>query len=362
MSEGFSIACNQMKIRYQEYDESLKFKNFLQPNDRVNVFISVESVLRNISRIPDLEKKIILERDFVTIMVSNLINLIAHYRGFFRSNGLDTKVYLYMTSLDSNYFYQSKYNDDYRSYYLVKWNENPKFIQFSEAFRRDILPLTKTYLEFIPDAYFLDGVNIEGSLIPYIVAKASPIRKNLIISEEVYDTQYGLMDGFVMHYLHREFKESYTASTSTQYLKELIKKEEKDIPSDIQMLYNHYPFFVSLLSVLGDKSRSLDGVSGVRGITLTKLLFEGIGKQVINMSTESLVMLREIFQGYEDRQEEFDKNFHCSSIKMGFDDLTNADCLSITNQIQDRIDVNSLLHLNQTVFAKYPLLLDRLFS
>ena len=358
--DKFAICFNMMKLRYADYSESLKFKNFLNPNDGINVFISFESVLKNISRIPDLEKRIVLERDFVTIIISNIINLIAHYSGFFRSNGLNTRIYLYMTSLDSNYFLQYKYNEDYRSYYLVKWNENPRFAQFTDSFKKDILPLTKTYLEFIPGAYFLDAKNMEGSMIPYVIARQDPSRKNLVISEDIYDSQYGLLDNFVMHYLHRDFKISYNSSTSTEYLKDLLGKEPKEIPTYIQTIFQKYALYVSLLSVLGDRPRSLDGVGGIKGSSMSKLLLEGVEKQIITLDTESPALLQEIFGGYEERKEEFDQNYRCCSIKMAFDELTRADCISLYNQQIDRMDVNSLMMLNRTVFAKYPLMLDRL--
>ena len=93
---------------------------------------------------------------------------------------------------------------------------------------------------------------------------------------------------------------------------------------------------------------------------MSKLLLEGVEKQIITLDTESPALLQEIFGGYEERKEEFDQNYRCCSIKMAFDELTRADCISLYNQQIDRMDVNSLMMLNRTVFAKYPLMLDRL--
>ena len=349
-----------MKIRYADYDESLRMKNFLVPEDKVNVFISVESILNHFSKIPDLENKIILERDFETIIVSNLINLIAHYKRFFTSNGLDTRVYLYMTAIDSLRFSQSKYNDDYRSYYLVKWNENPKFVQLSDLLKKSILPTVKTYIEFIPGAYFIDAKDIEGSLVPLIIANSEPERKNMIITADVYDMQYSFIKNFVTHYLYRGWKTSFNASTVSDYLRLILRKDAKDIDDEMKKIFVRYPFFISLISVLGNKPRSIDPIAGIKTSSLFKLITDGIAKQTINDDSESPILLSEIFQSNEERKEEFVHNFCCSSLKIGYDELTKTDIKSILNQRMDRIDINSLVELNRTVFSKYPLILEGL--
>lgn len=351
-----------MKIRYVDYDESLKAKNFLNPTDKVNVFINLESILIHISTIPDLENKIILERDFVKIIVSNMINLIAHYKGFFASNGLDTRVYVYMTSFDSTEFCQYKYNDDYRSYYLVKWNENPKFIQLSDSFKKEIIPMVKTYLEFIPGAYFIEANNIEGSVVPLVVANSDTKRKNLIITGEIYDSQYSLIDNFVMHYLYRDrlAKRQAFASDISSLLKYILKKSDDNISDEMKLYYSRYSFFISLLAVLGNKSRSIESVSGIKTASLFKLLTDSVKSNIIQADSESPLLISEIFSGSEERKEEFQNNFYCTSLKTCYDSITKADKDSILNQRIDRQDMNSLLRLNSTVFSKYPLLLERL--
>ena len=69
LNEPFSVCFNIMKIKYKDYDESITQKNFLQPDDSVNVFINLESILKNISMINELENKIILQREFQTIFI-----------------------------------------------------------------------------------------------------------------------------------------------------------------------------------------------------------------------------------------------------------------------------------------------------
>ena len=93
----FTVCFTTMKIRYSDYDSSIDKLKFVKPDDKVNVFINLESVLTNLSMVKDIGNKLLLERQFPTILESEFINLCAHYKRFFRGNGLQTRVFLYYT-------------------------------------------------------------------------------------------------------------------------------------------------------------------------------------------------------------------------------------------------------------------------
>ena len=71
--DPFSVCFNIMKLKYKDYDESLSSKNFLNPNDKINVFINLETVFKHISMIMDLEKKVIVQTDFDELIISNIL-------------------------------------------------------------------------------------------------------------------------------------------------------------------------------------------------------------------------------------------------------------------------------------------------
>ena len=50
-TDSFTVCFNMMKLKYQSYDKDIDDANFLAPGDKVNVFISFETVLKNISQI-----------------------------------------------------------------------------------------------------------------------------------------------------------------------------------------------------------------------------------------------------------------------------------------------------------------------
>ena len=354
----FSSSFNILKIKYKDYDESLTSKKFLEPIDKINVFINLETVFKHLTMIQELEKKLVLQRDFETILISNILNLAAHYKRFFISNGLDTKVYLYHTDFDSTEFNQCKYNEDYRMYYLCKYNNNPKFVYLTDALKATILPEVKIYCEFIPNLYYISAKNIEGSLVPLVIAENDPTRKNLIIGGEFYDTQYSFMKNFVNHFIHKGIGMYTITSSVPEYLKELTKKSDDEINNLIND-YNYYGTYCSLISVLGDRNRSIDGLSGIGPITLQKYIQDGIQRHEINHQTDNGEMLSDIFHDKE-LKNEFLINYYCTSLMSMFSELNESEKISLLNQKQDRNDMNSLMSLNKTKFADYPLILEAL--
>lgn len=357
LNEPFSVCFNIMKIKYKDYDESITQKNFLQPDDSVNVFINLESILKNISMINELENKIILQREFQTIFIANTLNLIGHYKRFFVNNGLRTKVYLYYTSLKSTEFLQYRYNDDYRSYYLMKYNDNPKFALLHDCLE-EMLPEIQTYCTFLPNVYCIEANNIEGSLVPYIISKESNGWKNFIISGDSYDSQYGLLPGFVSHIFQRGYGMHFIGSRPEDYIKILTRKKEETIDSSSLSFFSSYPMYCLLLSVYGNKSRSIDDLSGIKYTTLVKMLKEGIENSIIQKETQNPNRLKEIFNTTD--QNEFLNNFYCTAVTAMYEELRDIDKKTIFYQCNDRIDLDSLKKLNVTKFANHPIILESL--
>lgn len=357
--DPFSVCFNIMKMKYRDYDESLTSKNFLNPYDKVNVFINLESIYKHLSMIMDLDEKIMIQKDFDVIMISNILNLASHYKRFFKGNGLDTKLYLYNTDLSSKEFKQFKYNEDFRSYYLTKFNSNPKFVGFTHHLTDKILPDVRAYCEFIPDVYYISSKNIEGSLIPYVIAQSDVSRKNLIIGGELYETQYSMIPNFVNHYIHRGYNTNVIYSDIDGYLTEMTMKEKDCDISTLKSLFNKNSIYCTLMSVLGDKIRSIDKIYGVGIKTLQKKLEEAKVQNIIQDCTTNPEILGDIFHDVETK-EEFINNFYCSSILSMYQELTDTEKKSLTSQQVDRIDINSLNALNDSVFYNHRILLEGL--
>lgn len=350
----FLVCFNILKIRYPEYDSSIDSSEFLKPDDKVNVFISFESLLNNICCIKDVDKKMILERDFATIITSHILNLAAHYKRFFKQNKLETRVFIYGTDLESTNFINSRFNDEYRSYYLMKYMNNPRYSYLGEQLVSKILPDTRKISEFLPQVYFINGNNIEGSLIPYIVSEMDKSYKNFIITSDIYETQYQTMDNFLCHYIRK----SVNGSSISRSIEKTLSLLFSDRVEDDYSIFNNAPYYMLLLSCVGDKKRSIDPIKGLGVKTIMKLINRGLTEKIITEKTDNIELLKDIVN--EDIREDLLNNFNCINLKEQYKLLSKEDIFNIEKQIIDRSDNSSLLKLNSTRFYNHQLMLEEL--
>lgn len=365
ISRVFDILFACMKIRYKDYDDEITMSNMIHSqSDKINLFIDLETIFRMISTVKDLERRIITvsDDDFKELLVSEIINLAGHYKGFFKGNGInDVNVYLYNTDFDSDTFHEFKYNEDYRSYFLIKFNNNPKYALFTERFKNLVVPDLKIMIDFIPGIYYISCKNIESSLLPYIIAKNDISRKNLIISGEYFNSQYWNMPNFIMTYRVR-MKEGFMQIDSNRKAFEIMKAKNPLITNGniYEMIYSQYSMYCSLLSVIGDKTRSIDGILGIGPSRLENLIKAGLSNKIINDTTNSPELMSMIFEK-DDQRKDFINNYYCTSIIDKYNELTSSDIDSIKIQIVDRYDKNGFSIVERSKFDKYRIQMENIF-
>lgn len=352
----FSVCFNMMKIRYVDYSKSIDSLNFLKPTDKVNVFINFESVLSNISCIRDVDKKLILERDFPTILTSNILNLAAHYKRFFRQHNLETRVFIYYSDLQSTEYNLEKYIEDYRSYYMIKFMNNPRYAYLGEELVGTIIPDAQKIAEFIPNVYFIKATNFEGSLVPLIISSLDKSFKNLIVTGDVYDTQYQLFDDFATHYIRRSNRGTTLSYTIRKTLEDVFKETDDEV-IPMEIISNKY-FYYLIFSCIGDKPRSIEPVKGIGIRTVVKFILSGIDNGIITKNTNRIELLVNIFP--EDVREQITNNFQAFNLESQMSLLTSQDIYDVEKQIVDRFDNNSLMTLNSGKFYNHQLMLQEL--
>lgn len=357
-SDSFSICFNMLKVKYVDFDKTFDDTGFISPKDKVNVLINMEMVLKLISSIKDLERKIIDTKDFATIITSNIINLAAHYRRFFRGNGLDTNVYMYYTDFNSTEFNECKHFEDFRMFYINKHQRNPKYIMLGEILTKEVIPQVRTILDFIPGIYFLTAENLDAAAVPGIIRDMDPKRKNVILTSDILDTQYTDNIQFCTYLLKRTSEGLRTFYTKRGYLEYIIKNTSDLSYSQELEFYSNQSFYALLLSCLGEKYRSLDGVPGLRSSSLIKLLDRGIRDKVITSTSTELSVILEVFP--EISRDMVECNFKCIAIDEILRRVTETQKNKITMQVVDRSDNNSLMKLNSTMFFNHPIMLEAL--
>ena len=308
----------------------------------------------------DLEKKLIVNRNFPDYMESDIINIAAHYKEFFRGNNLDTNVFIYMTDLDSETekFKEAKYDDEFRSYYLNKYTGNPRFILLGDRLRNEILPEVRTICEFIPNVYLITGKNIDSGVIPYIIGQAMPDRKNLIISGDIHDTQYTYEPNYIDHLHLRSYNSNILACTTEGYLKTIAKTDQ--VPAELVELFKNGSFYRTFLACVGDKYRSIEGIRGIKLAKMVKILVDALEESKITKDTRSASLLADLFP--EEIREDIYHNILMLDIRNAYDLLCDGDKKQIVSQIVDRSDINALQRLNQTKLFTNQLRLESLLK
>lgn len=352
------VCFGMMKVKYQAYDSVLTDLDYLQPTDKINVFINLETVLKYMSMTQDLEKKIMTCADIDKILVSDIINLAAHYKDFFRGNGLDTNIFLYMTDLDSTTmdFQETKYIEDFRSYYLNKYMGNPKFALLGSKLKDVILPEVRTICDYIPGVYLITKKGVDSGVIPALVAEKYPDRKNIIISGDVHDTQYGYMDNFLSQLYIRGYNTHILASNVSGYLKTITRNN--DIPQPIIDIFKNPSFYKLLLCCMGDRYRSIIGISGIKLMKLVNIINQALNDNKITMDVTSAMLLSDIFP--DNIKGEIFHNMIAVDVHNKLTLLGDGIKKDVTAQIIDKVDTISLMKLNAEVFVKCPLRLEGL--
>lgn len=355
--DSFSVCFNIMKLKYMQLSETLGRLNFLYPDSKVNVFINMESVLKSLSMIKDIDRKIYSSRDFNEIMISNIVNLAAHYRKFFRGNNLDTRVYLYMTELEEPEYNETELNPDFRSYYYVKYTKNPKYLDMTDRLNNIIIPKSKEIMNYIKGVYFLTSKNFDSSLIPLMIARKEPDRKNIVITSEYVDTQYSLYENFICYYLRRSPIKSTTSCNIQEHVVSLLNKTDNEYSNEFT-LYSNKAFYVLLFSMIGEQYRTVEKIPGVGSATLIKYLLQGINDKKITNNVFNIDTIVEVLP--EHMKAQVIENFNCLDFETMIRRVTLTQLNYITNQLIDRFDHNGLMQINSTIFYNHRLMLEEL--
>lgn len=357
-NDTFGVFFNMLKIKYATYDESITNLGFVTPKDKINCFINLETALKYISMVKDLEKKLLIERKYPDNMIVDIINIAAHYKDFFKGNGLECNIFLYMTDLasESAKFQEATHNDEFRSYYLMKYNSNPKFVIFGEKLQTQIIPEAKKICEFIPNVYLITGLNIDGGVIPYIIGKKYPGWLNFIVSGDLHDTQYSYEDNFTDHLFLRGYGTNILACTTKDYLRAIAKSDVID-EAFIQLFQNG-AFYRTLLACMGDKYRSISGVRGIKFAKLIKILMGALKEEKITQNVHNAMLLSSLFP--PEVQSQIYSNLLVLDIHNEVEMLGKGQINSITSQIIDRSDITALKQLNNTRFFNNQLHLEGL--
>lgn len=338
---------NAYKIRYDILTPQMLPIRASRKVRTINIFINVDDFFHKLHR-PDTD------REFQTTgknaskqVVSNLINLAAHYKHWAVKEHLTANVYLIYTT--SKIFRNTMTLKTYRDYYkkIIDIN-NPSFFFVNNTIGNSF-SILQVITKYLPGIYGIDSNYIEPSVIPLYLSKIRPADFNLLISRDNYDLQYTHFDKWGVIIPKGDISPLIVSGNLWNHI-QLKEKIEGDF-------YYHPETFIWAKAIIGDKYRSIPKLTRTSWKTVIKYLeeFSSSGNNSVEILELQLRKLADYISSKKIEDTDFNHNLYCTSVQQQLESMMEIDKTMINSQLTDMEDVQSLQQANGTLFKEYPL-------
>ena len=345
---------NAYKIRYDVLNPQMLPIRASRKIKTINIFINVDDFFHKLHRSDT-------DREFQTTgknaskqVVSNLINLAAHYKHWAVKEHLSPTIYLVYTT--SKVFRNSMALNEFRDYYKkITDSNNPDFFYINTAMI-NCFSILQVVTKYIPRVYAIDSNYIEPSTVPLYLSKVNHADFNLLISRDMYDLQYVHLDNWGVIIPKGEVSKLIVSGNLWNH----IQQKEKITDN----FYYHPETFIWAKAIIGDKYRSIPKLTRTSWKTVIKYLEEF--SSVNNNSVEILELQLRKLANYIDKKKiedtDFNHNLYCTSVVQQLDRMMEVDKIMLSQQLTDMEDMQSLYQLNNNIFKEYPLNLQFLLQ
>ena len=283
-------------------------------------------------------------------LISNVLNLIGHYRQWGVRKHVDVKVYGYYTLAERSV--ENKiYIPDYRSKFVKSISRDNPDCYYVNTVIKDANDLLKSITNYIDGVYMVDSHFAEPSVMPLLIQ--NEVRNadwNFIITRDRFEYQYVLQDKFSI--IVPKGDESYMVTAGNLW-KTIARHEHFD-----DALTDSYPvkLYPLVLAVMGDKHRSIPKLKRISWVTIFKFLNEVSDK---NYESETVMFddfLNNLCSKYADSKTIMN-NFNVCDMRTNYANMDYTTKSYITSQLVDVPDYENLLTLNQmpNMFLNYPI-------
>lgn len=319
----------------------------------MNIFINLDDLFHTLHN-PLINNEFqICGKDAPKQFISNVFNLIGHYRYWAIKNHYDCKVFcVYTTTIRSfkNNIYIPDYRDKFKKINAIE-NAGCYFINNTlEA----SLPMLQIIAKYIPDIYMIDSKYLEPSMIPLFISdEVSNMNWNLLVTRDPYDLQYSYRNKWNMLIP----KGDYSNVVNQTGIWDYVNRKERVYKEDDNVVLNYpYDLYILARSIVGDKYRSIPRLRKIGWKTLFKYLDQIMKENPSASDTTLKLKLIEKVKGKSGlTNEDINKNLNSINIELQKDAMLEIDKTLITSQIIDVPDFDNLQELNRTQFVKYPL-------
>lgn len=347
------VRFNAYKAKFDTLDSLTKDIFNSQQIDKVNIFISLDDVYwhcRNSN----------VNREFQCCgnlasrqLVSNVLNLMAHYREWAVRKNVGVKVFAYY-STSSTIFYNRAFIRNYRKTYSEKSNIDNGDCYYVNSCIKDAADILKTITRYIDSAYVVDTKKFEPAAFPCLCANEFEDMKadwNFVISKDTVEFQYAYYPRFSVIYP----KGDETELLNSGNLWRFIADREKIGSSKCKKYASN--FFPVALAIVGDKKRDIPKVKGISWRSIF-----GIMDDVMEKSPDltPTAYISAFLKECEKRKFDMDQiNTNVDVLQPSFNcDTANALTKeNIKEQFIDVPDYNNLVDLNKRpdMFAECPI-------
>lgn len=343
------IHFNSYKVKYTQLDDLFNpiFRSVRL--ESINIFINLDDIFHKLHRpSTNIEFQMSGENAGKQV-ISNVMNIIAHYRQWAVRKNLQTRVIAFYTSSITGSFKNKIYIPSYRKRFKDINHPLSADFYFINQGIRDAEKLFRIMSQYIDKIYIIDSRFLEPSIIPeYFTENIFNASWNVIVSRDEYDMQYAYKDKWSYIYPKGE----NTRIINKSNLWEVIGSLEKITNLDMSYEPSLYPL---LYSVIGDQFRNIPRIKRVGWKTLFKIL-ERVSKYSKDKSFTSLqLLLCQELTNKNITTETITNNLNCVDIDSQVARLGEIDKADIESQIIDIPDYENLVELNNLYFKKYPI-------
>lgn len=336
-------------IRYDRLSEIIKSAFVGSDAETINLFIDMYSILK------PLYKNQVYDIEDYTKVTSNIINICAHYRDFFKTRyGVYTNIYL-INSNNTNPLNKKLYCGYNES------NENNLNNHMIKDMINNNINLLNILCPYLPDIHFINSQYETGVVIYDIISRLELENNhpNIILTKDIYNYQLAGICKDVTILRPKKSKgndESYYANKFNLvsiYLKERKVKNEH-LYSSIR------PEMLSLVMCMSSvKERSIKNLCNIN-ITL-KHIISAITEFRISNGYNSFNILENAFDFNKLKTSSIVFTNRFKSIDIPFQHsiyMDTPECKSIS--FHNLIDSETVREINNKYFTRNPLDLDRL--
>ena len=351
-----AMIINSKKVKYVVMDELIK--KLPVNTEEINLFISIDSLLKSFYN-PQVNEKInVLDSDDQYMLSSEIINIAAHYRHYFWSRyQIPTNYFFYYSDKEADYCVREL--PTYKSSFYGKRLYNKVEFRNLNKMIYENLKLSSLLSEYLPNIYIINTKTLEPSVLPYyIISKNGNSNDgllNLILTNERMEYQLANLDN--TYILQMESDNSKIIGKNDLINEVLLKKNKAKSTLDSN-------FYTTMLAISGVPNRDIVGIKGYGPSKANNKLNKLISNEEI-MNNEISAKLNLIYDKITDDkslQSLILKNYKVISIENLYKNITPKEFHNIDNQLRNKSDNMSLMEINDKYYQYYPLMLIELME